>query len=77
MLQRITARGYVPAAGAVSARRFGDALQQIAQLIKSDVGVEVAFAESGGWVLHVNQGGAQGQLSNRLREFDKAWLRWP
>lgn len=70
MLQSITAHGYVPAAGARYPRgRFGDALQQIAQLIKSDVGVEVAFAESGGWDTHVNQGGAQGQLARRLEEF--------
>lgn len=48
---------------------FGKSLQQIAQLIKADVGVEVAFAESGGWDTHVNQGAAQGQLSRRLQEF--------
>jgi len=44
-------------------------LRQIAQLIKSDVGLEVAFADIGGWDTHVNQGGATGQLANRLREF--------
>ncbi len=70
MLTEITSRAYVPAKGAQYPRgRFGDALQQIAQLIKSDVGVEIAFAESGGWDTHVNQGSAQGQLATRLREF--------
>ena len=39
---------------------FGEALRQIAQLIKADVGLEVAFAEIGGWDTHVNEGGADG-----------------
>jgi uncharacterized protein (DUF1501 family) len=70
MLKNITARHYVPADGAQYPRgRFGDALRQIAQLIKADVGVEIAFAESGGWDTHVGQGAAQGQLAQRLREF--------
>lgn len=49
--------------------RYGQSLQQIAQLIKADVGLEIAFAETGGWDTHVNQGGSQGQLSRRLGEF--------
>jgi uncharacterized protein (DUF1501 family) len=48
--------------------RFGQALRQIAQLIRADVGLEVAFADSGGWDTHVGQGAEQGQLANRLRE---------
>jgi len=43
-------------------------LLQIAQLIKSDVGVEIAFADCSGWDTHVNQGASDGQLSARLRE---------
>ncbi len=35
--------------------RFGDSLRQIAQLIKADVGVEMAFADVGGWDHHVNE----------------------
>ncbi|MBX3265369.1 MAG: DUF1501 domain-containing protein [Acidobacteria bacterium] len=49
--------------------QLGRSLQQIAQLIKAGVGLEVAFAESGGWDTHVRQGGARGQLANLLREF--------
>jgi len=30
-------------------------MRQIAQLIKADVGVEVAFADIGGWDHHVNE----------------------
>jgi uncharacterized protein (DUF1501 family) len=48
--------------------RFGAALKQIARLIKANVGLEIAFVEIEGWDTHVNQGGATGQLANRLRE---------
>lgn len=47
---------------------FGRSLQQIAQLIKSDVGVEIAFADIGGWDTHQAQGGLEGQLPRRLDE---------
>ena len=49
--------------------QFGTRLKQIAQLIKSDVGLEVAFADVGGWDTHVNQGASTGQLAARLRDF--------
>lgn len=49
--------------------RFGASLKQIATLIKSEVGVEIAFTEIEGWDTHVAEGGATGQLANRLREF--------
>ncbi len=51
------------------AGEFGRSLRQIAQLIKADVGVEVAFADLGGWDTHVAQGGTDGQLARRLAEF--------
>jgi len=64
---------YVPAKGADYPRSaFGQSLRQIAQLIKADVGVEVAFAELGGWDTHVNQGSAQGQLATRLDDFARS-----
>jgi uncharacterized protein (DUF1501 family) len=47
-------------------------LKQIAQLSKAGVGLEVAFAELGGWDTHVNQGGAQGQLATRLDDFARS-----
>jgi uncharacterized protein (DUF1501 family) len=62
-----------PAADASYPRgRYGAALRQIAQLLKADVGVEMAFAESGGWDHHAAEGGAQGQLAQRHREFGAA-----
>jgi uncharacterized protein (DUF1501 family) len=51
---------------------FGQHLQGIAQLIKADVGLEIAFADVGGWDTHVNQGGATGQLAQRLDDFSKS-----
>ena len=48
---------------------FGNALKQIAQLIKADVGLEIAFTDVGGWDTHAGEGGAQGQLSNRLKDY--------
>jgi uncharacterized protein (DUF1501 family) len=51
---------------------FGQALMQIAQLTKADVGLEVAFAEVGGWDTHVNQGAGQGQLATRLDDFARS-----
>ena len=48
---------------------FGRSMMEIAQLIKADVGLEIAFADVGGWDTHVNQGASQGQLALRLRDF--------
>ena len=72
MLEEINPTQYRPAAGVEYPRgRFGQSLMQIAQLIKADMGLEVAFADIGGWDTHVNQGAADGQLANRLREFGR------
>lgn len=51
---------------------LGNALKQIAQLIKADVGLEVGFADVGGWDTHAGEGGLQGQLANNLRQFSDA-----
>jgi uncharacterized protein (DUF1501 family) len=51
---------------------FGQALRQVAQLTKADVGLEIAFADVGGWDTHVNQGSAQGQLAGRLDDFSQS-----
>jgi uncharacterized protein (DUF1501 family) len=64
---------YRPAAGANYPRgRFGDALRQTAQLMKGDLGVQVAFTDIGGWDHHANEGSTQGQLANVLREFSQS-----
>ena len=62
-----------PANGAEYPRgRFGQSMRQIAQLIKADVGLEIAFSDVGGWDTHVNQGADQGQLAARLTELGRA-----
>ena len=52
--------------------KLGQSLQQIARLIKENVGLELAFTDVGGWDTHVNQGGADGNLANHLRDLGKA-----
>jgi uncharacterized protein (DUF1501 family) len=70
MLKSADPARYAPENGAEYPRSaYGDALKQIAQLIKADVGLEVAFAESGNWDHHVNEGAAVGLLANRLDDF--------
>ncbi len=51
---------------------LGNALKQIAILIKMDVGLEIAFAESGGWDTHVNQGTTNGALARNLKDFSES-----
>ena len=51
---------------------LGSSLKQIAQLIKSGVGLEIAFTDVGGWDTHAGEGGPQGQLANNLRQFSDA-----
>ena len=61
---------YRPASGAEYPRSaFGQALRQVAQLAKADVGLEIAFAETGNWDHHVNEGSTQGLLAARLDDF--------
>jgi len=48
---------------------FGEALRQVAQLVKADLGLEVAFTELGQWDHHANEGAATGQIATRLDDF--------
>jgi uncharacterized protein (DUF1501 family) len=73
MLKAADPAHYQPANGAeYPTTPFGQALRQIAQLTRANVGLEVAFADLGGWDTHVNQGNAEGQLANRLDDFARA-----
>ena len=76
ILRSVEKTPYVPAEGAhYPGGKFSDSMRQIAQLIKANVGVEVAFADIGGWDHHVNEMGPKpsvGQLANRLSEFGGA-----
>jgi len=69
MLRKADPSRFQPENGAQYPRsRFGQSLQQIAQMIKANIGLEVAFLDSGGWDHHVNEGGVQGQIANLLRD---------
>jgi uncharacterized protein (DUF1501 family) len=76
LMQTIQKQGYTPANGARYPNgRLGQSLKQIAQLIQSNVGLEVAFTDVGGWDTHVNevlQKPSMGQLANLLGEFGQA-----
>lgn len=70
MLDVKNIRNYQPAAGVQYPNSaLGNALKQIAVLVKMNVGMEVAFAESGGWDTHFNQGAANGALARNLKDF--------
>ncbi len=51
---------------------LGDSLRQIAQLIKMDVGLEVAFAESTGWDTHFNQGTENGVFARNVADLSNS-----
>jgi uncharacterized protein (DUF1501 family) len=70
MLRAANPGQYTPSAGAEYPNsEFGNNMKQIAQLLKANLGVEAAFTDVSGWDTHQNQGGLNGQLSNRLKDF--------
>jgi uncharacterized protein (DUF1501 family) len=70
MLRAANPTQYAPSPGAdYPNSEFGNNMKQIAQLLKANLGVEAAFTDVSGWDTHQNQGGVNGQLSNRLRDF--------
>ena len=69
MLDDLSVDGYQPAHGATypaDEEGFGLGLRQIAQLIKADVGLEVACIDLGGWDTHENQGTHDGFFDQHL-----------
>ncbi len=73
MLSDAEIASYRPAADADYPRSpLGNALRQIAQLVKADVGLEVAFAETGGWDTHVGQGAARGVFATRAADLARS-----
>ncbi len=70
LARRLDPNAYVPAHGAVyPTGEFGTQLREIAQTIKADVGLEVAFADVTGWDTHAQQGGSEGTLATLLSDF--------
>lgn len=75
MLQKIDTKNYTPANKAVYPQSaLGNSLKQIAQLIKMNVGLEVAFAESGGWDTHFNQGRETGIFARNVNDLSESMV---
>jgi uncharacterized protein (DUF1501 family) len=73
MLQKADIKNYRPANNAAyPATALGNSLKQIAQLIKMDVGLEVAFTESGGWDTHFNQGAETGIFARNVNDLSNS-----
>jgi uncharacterized protein (DUF1501 family) len=73
MLQKADIKNYQPSNGVVyPGSPLGKSLKQIAQLIKMEVGLEVAFAESGGWDTHFNQGTANGVFARNVADLSNS-----
>jgi len=73
VLSDLDLNSYRPAPGArYPGSPLGTALKQIALLIKADVGLEVAFAETGGWDTHVQQGTTNGSFGRRARDLARS-----
>jgi uncharacterized protein (DUF1501 family) len=69
-LKKVNPAQYKPENGALyPTNQFGNSLRQIAQLIRSDVGLEIAFTDMPNWDTHQNQGDSRGQLANLLQQF--------
>jgi len=68
VLGKIDTVGYVAGGRPYQENEFGQAMRMIAQLIKADVGVEVACVDVGGWDTHVAQGGTVGTMASQLTE---------
>lgn len=72
-LQKVDTKNYKPEFNAEYPNStLGKSLKQIAQLIKMDVGLEVAFAESGGWDTHFNQGTENGAFARNVADLSQS-----
>lgn len=72
MLQDLSAAEYQAAGGASYPEgEFGMGLKQVAQLIKADVGLEVACVDLGGWDTHEGQGTLDGEFNALLDELSR------
>nr|MBC7611485.1 DUF1501 domain-containing protein [Pseudopedobacter sp.] len=75
MLKKVDTKSYKPENSSVYPNSaLGNSLKQIAQLIKLDLGLEVAFAESGGWDTHFNQGAENGIFARNVNDLSECMM---
>jgi uncharacterized protein (DUF1501 family) len=73
MIQKADIKNYKPANNAVYPNTaLGNSLKQIAQLIKMQIGLELAFTESGGWDTHFNQGTDTGIFARNVTDLSNS-----
>ncbi len=73
ILKAADVKNYKPSDGAVyPVSTLGRSLKQVAQLIKMNVGLEIAFTECGGWDTHYNQGAETGTFSRNVADLSNA-----
>ncbi|CAM3633236.1 DUF1501 domain-containing protein [Mucilaginibacter galii] len=75
MLQKADVKNYKPANNVVyPTSALGNSLKQIAQLIKMEVGMEVAFTESNGWDTHYSQGTDNGIFARNVGDLSSSMM---
>jgi uncharacterized protein (DUF1501 family) len=73
VLSKLDPARHRPARGARYPRsRLGRSLRRIALLIKADVGLEIASAESKGWDTHIQQGTTRGIFARRASDLARS-----
>lgn len=73
LLSKLNLKKYQTTQGVIYPNsNLGNALKQIAQLIKSDVGLEIGFAESSGWDTHFNQGTNNGIFARNIGDLSNS-----
>ena len=70
LLAGLDVSNYTPANGAeYPETEYGQAMKQVAQLAKAEIGLEVACVDIGGWDTHSAEGALEGDLPRLLDEF--------
>ena len=73
VLSALNLNAYAPANGAVYPNTsFGRGLRAIAALIKSDIGLEAAAIDIGGWDTHASQDPNGGQMATQMLDFARS-----
>jgi uncharacterized protein (DUF1501 family) len=68
-LSELNPQGYMPSNGVkYPMGTFGSGLMQVAELIKANVGLEIATIDIGGWDTHVEEGAILGQMPKLMTD---------